>query len=298
MKRQWKQAFSLFVCLALVFVIAACTDERTRPTQPVQPTYIETKVLADRVVSNGDEITASFTLRDEITGGNLYLYSFLRPDNDMVTMDELTAEIDRYNALIDSVSVVIFARWVAGTLTEVDSLAMEALKSEYSDEIHQRSVTLDSLDTWLDDRFKLSIWLDDDTVSIYPMAVMLDQATVVEDGTPLAYLGDSTIVWGQGNFLAEPDTLGWHGRRTTLDLADFWIADRSWTHPEKPSREEFLIEPARYPDRYTRFELLPVRNWLERLTPSTTHTLHVRFGGAGTETEVSAILYVVYNTAQ
>ncbi len=75
------------------------------------------------------------------------------------------------------------------------------------------------------------------------------------------------------------------------------MSDPTWRNPDKPARDQFLKQPAAYPDRYTRYELLPVRDWLDRITPGTPHTLHIKFGAPGTVAEVTASLYLVYSTA-
>ena len=284
--------------MALVIWVAACTDERTSPVAPEQPSYNETQLILDRVSSNGQEVTGSFELRDEVMDGNLILFCFIQPDADAEMIDQLAIDIELLEAANDSISALIFDRWSQGNLTPEDSIDLENIKSDYNDQIGRNRIVLDSLDTWVDDRFKISIWLDDDATPKYPLAVFLDQNTTINDTTTLDYLGDSTIVWGQGNYLTETDDDGWRGKRIELDLEEFWVADPTWQHPVKPERDVFLQEPASYPDRYTSYELLPVRDWLERMTPGVTHTLHVRVGSAGTVTEVSASLYLVYGTAE
>jgi len=291
MKNLFIKIMPLLAVFFMIVVISACTDERNQPTKPEAPTYIETKFLLDKAVSNGEDVPAHFTVRDEIVSGRLVLFVFFEPDNDFNHFFEFSDEIEILKAEIDSISGVIFDRWQDQTLTPQDSLDLEQLKVDKKNQITANEAVQDSLDTWLDDRFKCSIRLDDDIAPLYPNAVFLDS-------TALDYLGSSPIAWGQGNYLAEADTSGLYGRRIELDLAEFWIADPTWRNPEKPDREEFLIIPARYPDRYTQYELLPVRNWLQRLTTGVTHTLNVRFGSVNTVTKVSMSLYLVYRTAE
>ena len=80
--------------------------------------------------------------------------------------------------------------------------------------------------------------------------------------------------------------------RMSLDLSEWWVADAGW-ETNDPYIPDGL--PAR---GSTMPELFPIRDWLDRLTPSTPHTIHVRFGAAGTQTALTASLYVVYETAQ
>jgi len=281
---------ALLVGLALMIIFTACSDERTAPTLPDQPSYNETKILLDREGSNDEEVTAEFTVRDIVTDGKLILYCFLQPDEDVLHLDELTLEIETFEGLIDSISAVIFDRWVEGSLTVEDSVELENVKAAYADTVAQNEIEIDLLDTWLDDRYNFSIRLDDDT-PLYPNAVHLDTSA-------LEYLASDTIAWGQGNYLTETDADGWRGKRIELDLDEFWVADPEWMNPTKPLREDFLHVPATYPDRYTQYELLPVRNWLERLTPGDIHNFNIRFGAAETVTEISVSLYLVYRSAE
>lgn len=287
----------LLAGLALLICVTACTDDRTPPVANVQPSYVETKLLMDRVVSNGEEITADFTVRDELEDGTLTLFCFMQADPAIHMFDQIDVDNDSIKAVADSINALIFELWLQDNLTVEDSLILDSTKNANLDLIAQNQLVQDSLDTWIDDRFKVSLWLDDDLLPMYPMAVRLDSSSVAEDGSALSYLGASSIVWGQGIYLTETDELNYRAKRIDLDLNEFWVADPTWINPTKPSRDEFLNEPASYPGRYTRFELQPVRDWLETLTPGTTHQLHVVFGAPGTVTEVTASLYLVYTTA-
>jgi len=290
--------FTALVCgFALILLMSACTDDRTPPAAPEQPSYNETKVLLNRAASNGSEITATFTVRDVIESGNLVLYCFLQPDAAIDLMASLNDDVDRYNEIADSISARMFELWGQGNLTPADSMQMENIIAEYRGEIRLVTLRLDSIDTWVDDRFKVSIWLDNDDTPLYPLSVMLDANTQLNDTTTLDYLSDSTIVWGQGVYVAEPGQDGWRGKRITLNLNDFWVADPTWQHTIKPGREVFLVTPSSYPERYTRYELLPVRDWATRITPGSSHTLHIRFGAPGTATQVTASLYLIYRTS-
>jgi hypothetical protein len=169
------------------------------------------------------------------------------------------------------------------TKTHEDSVAMDSLrvlKTATEGEQSTRVDRQDSLDTRLDDRFKVSIWLDNDVVEMYPRAIFLDSAAV-----PGQLAGGETMVWGQNCFTAPAlDTTGLRGRRMTLNLNQIMIADATYRHRTKPSR------PAN-PDQLP--ELYPINDWLTRLNPGT-HRLHIRFGAPGTDTQTSASLYVIY----
>lgn len=298
MKKLNKYSVLAVLGFILVVLFSACEDEITTPTESVQPTYVETQVLHDRTPSNGVEIEAQFTLRDEVASGKIILFCFFRPDADFLRIGQLDDEIEGLKDANDSLSGVIFDRWAAGTLSEADSLALVQMKVDNFDGISQREIERDVLDTWLDDRFKVAIRLNDDVNKKYPLAIQLNSSSINSStGTEtLEFLADSTIIWGQGIHLAEGAVEGWYGKRIEINLDEFWIADLDWVHPQKPARDDFLTSPS-YPDRYTAYELQPVRNWLELLTPGTTHTLKITLGSSGVETQVSASLYLVYKSA-
>ncbi len=289
--RQLKHTLLLTLCLSVMLSIISCSDERTEPTKPEEPSYTETQFLLDHSQSNGEEVSVNFTVRDEITAGKIVLFCFFQADPELDQMVALDLHIDQLDTEIDSLSAVIFDLWLAGNLTPSDSLALELEKELRAAQIINVEGVQDSLDTWLDGRYTYSVRLDSDVEMHTPNAVYLDSEA-------LPYLANETIAWGQGNYTALEGEGGWYGRRIELDLDEFWIADPTWINPVKPSRDDFLHVPAAYPDRYTQYELLPIRNWLGRLTSGTTHTLHFSFGSPGTVTQVSASLYLIYRTAE
>jgi hypothetical protein len=287
-----KQIFPVLLgSLMLLIALSACTDERTRPDVPIEPSYNETQFLLDKAISNGEDVTATFNLRDGLADGRLFVYCFIDPDEDMDQLDELTEEIGTLESEIDEISANIFELWATGNLSFDDSMALISERDGKNAEITNIRLVQDTLDTWLDDKYKLSINLDDDVSVHYPNSVRIDLAK-------LNYPNASTIVWGQGNYLALDDADGIRGRRIEIDLNEFWVADPSWEHPVKPLREEFLLEPPGYPDRYTAYELMPIRTWLDRFTPGTEHTLHFNLGSDGTNTKISASLFLVYNNVE
>ncbi len=125
--------------------------------------------------------------------------------------------------------------------------------------------TRDSLAAVVDNRYTLTIWLDDDTTSTYPEAVFTSLTT--------------PTLGGQGIYLAVTDTSnGYKSRRFEIDLNSFHGAD---------------------PNRLGRFIEL---NWLcypgttpPCIGPGTPHTLRARVTGA--ESRITATLVLVYAEA-
>ena len=289
--RQKSRSFGLGLLLLLVLVVAlwlvGCGDERTQPTAPTQPSYTATIALFDTVAAEGLDNSATFSLRDELSDGRLYIYGFLRPDSALNMFGLLGTEIDSIEEVILGLVGQILELELKSDKTHEDSLQLEALHLEKDAEevqVANRETCRDSLDTRLDDRFKVSIWLDHDTVEYYPQAVFLDSSVA-------PYLGADLAIWGQGFYLSAPDADGLRGMRMVLDLDEFWVADAGWETddpyipPSKPTRGSSLPE------------LFPITDWLDRLTPNVPHTIHIRFGASGTTTKLTASLYVVYVTA-
>jgi len=53
-----KQIFPVLLgSLMLLIALSACTDERTRPDVPIEPSYNETQFLLDKAISNGEDVT-------------------------------------------------------------------------------------------------------------------------------------------------------------------------------------------------------------------------------------------------
>jgi hypothetical protein len=315
----------LLSALALTVFMAACTDDRQPPVAPEENSYNETKTLFSQVSVSGQDISRSFTLRDSIVNGRLYITCELMPDSDLANHDNYAMDIDTLSDTNADLDVLIINLELQAILTHEDSLLLvnlRTLKQTNLDSIAYFAALIDSLDTYLDDRFSVSVWLDSDTVEYYPQAIFLSSAAE-------PYLGAETTVWGQGFFLMPPspedsivfytDTLwyagdsliadpavadtfevynaaikeiirrGYRGKTLTLDLNEFWVADAfdisgPYYHPAKPERA------TRYTDQY------PVRDWIGRLNNGSQHTLYVRFGGAGLDCRVTASFYVTYSS--
>ncbi|MDP8228387.1 MAG: hypothetical protein P9M15_02925 [Candidatus Electryoneaceae bacterium] len=278
---------ALVVALVVALWLVGCGDERTAPTEPVQPSYTATIPLFDRITAEGSDNSATFSLRDELSTGRLYMYGLLRPDDALLTFRLLGTEIDSIEEVILGLDGQILELELKSEKTHEDSVRLDELhlgKAVEETEIFDREICIDSLDTRLDDRYKISVWMDTDTVEYYPQAVFLDSSVA-------PYLGADLAVWGQGFYLSEQDANGWCGMRMILDLSELLVADAGWETddpyipPSKPNRGSTLPE------------LFPITDWLDRLTPDASHTIHIRFGESGTETELTASLYVVYMTA-
>lgn len=273
--------------LTIAVVFAGCADDRKAPLQTNDPVYTETIELFNRAPVAGTELTKTFTLSDTITDGRLYINGFLYPDAALNEYTALNTELDSIAQRLLDLQGQILNLSLKQNKTAADSAAIDSLillKTATLNEESSRNALVDSLDSRLDNRFKVSIWLDGDVVELYPRAIFLD-STNSDHVT-----GDTVLVWGQNFFTAPVIDIatGLRGRRMTLDLDRFYVADSSYRHSGKPVRPS---DPDGLP------ELYPVTDWLTRLTPGN-HTLHVRYGEAGANSEVSVNLYVIYKNAR
>lgn len=269
----------------IVLGILGCEDERKAPVVPGVPVYSSTLTLLNNVFSNGDTLSATFTLRDTLTKARLFITGILEPDSGLVLMDALNEEV----RILDSIIVRLSARILELELipdsvrtpeqnSELDSLRTVKLNRE--EEKGKRLARIDSLDTRLDDRFKVGIALDNEIVFVYPRAIYLDSAAV-----PNHLSGGDRVLWGQGFFLGKPDPSGWRGKTMVLNMERFWVADETYhplTKPPRPSDPDGLPE-------------LEPKEWISRLTPGS-HTLKIFFGSVGTQTRLTVSLYVVYKS--
>ena len=300
-----KKTFDLLLgsLLALMLVLTACDDERVLPVNPPAYSYTETITLLDSVDANGQDLTAAFTLLDaDVRNGFITVACFLMPydginqgcDPDLELFEITNDEIDSIVAENGTFNNEIINIELQDTITHEDSLRIAELDSIMQDNLEKitfREAQVDTLDSYLDDRFKLSIQMTGVTKEVYPGGIFLDPANY-------GYAGDTTIVWGQGFYLPEPaqydpdDTLKVRrGKGIRLDLDEFWAADGGWDiggpylHAVKPERG------SRYTNQF------PIREMLGNMTAGSTHTLHFKFGESGTHTKVTASLYLVYNEA-
>jgi len=289
MKKTLYNSTLIVALAALIFLASSCSDSRTAPTSPAAPSYNQTVVLFDRAAAAGADKIGTFTPRDTIVEAQLYLYGFLKPDAGLNAYTELGVQADSLKDAISGVDGQILNIRIKENKTHEDSVAIDSLQAVRDDLDNRRNFKLqqrDSLDTVLDDRFKISVWLDNDPYEYYPNAVFLDS-------TVYPFLHSDHSLWGQGFFLTQPDTAGWRGMRIILDLSGFWVADGGWDtggHPYIPTAKPKRGNPLP--------ELYPIRNWITRMTPNAAHIIHIRFGSAGTATQLTSTLYVVYKTAQ
>lgn len=280
------QMFPLWVGGIVIMVLMwGCEDDRKAPTVPGVPTYSQTLTIINERPSNGDTLMVSFQLRDSVTSAYLYITGTLLPEAGLSLMDSLKEKV----RVLDSIIVRLSARildleLIPDTLRtpeqnrELDSLrgvrgAKEAEKAGHN-------ARIDSLDTRLDDRFKVGIGLDNDGVFLHPRAIFLDSSAV-----PSHLRSGERVVWGQGFFLPDPDASGWRGKTMRLNLARFWVADETYHPPAKPSRPS---DPDALPELYP-------QEWISRLNPGP-HSLKIFFGSPGTQTRLTVSLYLVYRT--
>lgn len=304
------QSISLLILIGLISVLglSACTDDRTRPTKPVEPSYTETYVLMDRMVSDGQVVSATVDVRDVMSAATLNIYCFVKADDDLNDFENYGESIENLESFIAD---TIDARLgVLEYLEQVDSLTVDdsleladlrVMKTTSRDSIFTLSMLRDSLDVILDDRYQLAVKLDDGDW-VYPNAVALGPSTlrnnsdIWADTLMLDFLADTTYIWGQGIYRTATDGDGWKGKWIQLDLTEFWIADLDYTQVSRPVRSVFLgFQPGDSgADPYTRYELFPVRSWLNDMSLAGGHTLSVKLAKPGVSAEVSATLYAVH----
>lgn len=295
------------VALAFAF-ITGCSNDRTIPTASSEPAYTNTYVLINDQPAAGVELDGTFNVRDSVTNARLQITCMFTAETGTKVGAVITptwtdpvmhnyfqrkADLAAVDADILALDAAITDIKIMRNPTHADTLRMDSLETVKGSKLETKEVfqnKLDSLDTRLDDRFKLAIRLDADAGVQYPYAVILDPSV---SGSWLA-AGDTTV-WGQGFYLAPLDTV-WnsdrsayniHGGKTfKLSLQNFLVADQTYRPPVKPAR------PAAISDLP---ELLPMNTWLARLTPGS-HTLHFKFATTGTVSSVTATIHVVYAT--
>ncbi len=293
MKRLNNPAMFLITGLLIIGLITACTDERAKPAAPEEPSYNETILLSEMInSSDAREISLPFNVRGNVQDGILSLACFLQAedsetgfrDEQLIQFEEYGVEIEELKDEIDSLNILKVNYELMEELSPEDSTALANIIAQMSADttaIEMRTAARDTLDTYLDDKYKVAIRLDDDDTWYYPFALYLD-STAVE------YLGGETIVWGQGFYLAETSEQSeMRGKTMQIDIEEVWVADDEYRHSSKPARPSNL---------QTLPELYPLTDWLERLAPGS-HTLHVRFGSDNTVTAITASLYMLYERA-
>lgn len=232
-------------------------------------------------------------------------------------------------------------------MVQLDAWKVEVARN-YA-EINRRYALRDLLDIELDDMYKVSIRLDNETAEYYPKSIFFNEDVILDtayfdssfinvaisdtalldlnvhdvaerdslknvllslsadkdsirefysamrlefDNLRSELLPDSSRkVWGQGFYLAPPNEDGLRGVKMTLDLNEFVVADEGWDTGEPFITGQKPVRSGSYQDQY------PIRNMIDKLNDSASHTLHFRFGVAGSDTWLTASLYVVYEEA-
>ncbi len=284
------------------FGVMSCSDPRTAPVLAPDPAHTESITLWENAVSNGQPVSASFEVRAPLaaigipgvdTPARMTIAAFIEPDSDILwyesvvddslpawdqTFIRLLVAIEVQNGVLDSVNGI---RALCDTIPEdcpADTSGLIAaeqtalqLRATYQDSVEAAVIDTtrlgavrDSLGRVVDDRFTLSLWMDADTTTAYPEAL----------------LDSMGRLFGQQIYLAMTDSAtGLKGRSFSLDMARFEGAD------------------LRKPDRPIEF------NWATCFIGSTrpclsegTHTLHARATGA--VSKITAAVVLVYAEEQ
>ncbi len=305
MKTNTLPATLLAAGLVFCVVFSACEDERSLPDTPDDSSYTETFSLLDSVTASGKDCIGEFTPLDNIVSGFIAVTCIFQSDADLNTYDRLGTEIDTLKAEIESITAEKDNIEEKDTLmTHEDTLKVLELLFEIAEKdsaIVENELQQDILDTYLDDRFKLSVWMEGDDAEYYSHAVFLDASSRDFHDSLMSYLGDEVIVWGQGIYLSPVDidtTSVWRGMTIKLDFEEYWVADGGWDigggtpfiHTGK-LEDRLSLKSISYARRNN---LYPIRDMITRLTPGATHKIHFRFGTESTATRLTASLYVVY----
>lgn len=287
-----------FLCVVMVIGAVSCSDPRTAPVTAPSPTHTESITLWENAVSNGNVISANFEVRTELAEigrpgvdapARLTIAAYFEPDSDIDWYESIVADslpawddsfirylvsIETQQGIIDSVNGV---RALCDTVpdqcpadtsglipAENAALAIQEVYQDSVDAAVADTIRLgqvrDSLGSVVDDRYTLSMWMDNDTTTAYPEALIDEQGRLS----------------GQEFYLALTNSgSGLKGRSFQLDMAQFDAAD------------------LRNPGRPIEF------NWTTCFIGSTRpcmsigqHTLHARATGA--VSRITAAVVFVY----
>ncbi|MBU0692701.1 hypothetical protein KKC97_08985 [bacterium] len=234
--------------LLSMLVIWSCGDERTEPPTAPDPGYTRTIVLAQDAVSNGQEVTMTFTVDSELAPvtlpgvdqpARLYLTAYIRPDDDIlwresiiddsipawedpvleyqIAIEETETDIEALTALVDSCEAN--PECPGDSLTELQTALAdaEAVLTAWQDSLAAANadttrlgLVRDSLAVVVDDRFRLALKFDDDPFLAYPNAIYADEDYALS---------------GQAIYLAATGANELKGKTFSLDLAQFNAAD-------------------------------------------------------------------------
>ncbi|MCX6601324.1 MAG: hypothetical protein NT025_07160 [bacterium] len=299
----WGAVAAVLIAASLWAFMGGCADPRSKPLAPASPGYTETITLWNGAVSDSEKISAPFTVGQPLAPirqlgvdhpARLTLVAFITPDADILRRETVTG--DSLPKLTDSLTLyqaTVFAREFSldsallvdslcrmhpDSCSPEDTLGLAALiehlqadlivwtdkwTAAMADTI-RLGLERDSLGHLLDDRYRLAIWMDDDTTARYPQAAFDSTGFLGGQAIYAAATGDSTT--------ALP---GMKGRGFALNLDKFSAAD-----PVNPTRS------------------LEV-NWTQCFTGLSLpclsvgpHTLHVLVTGPGSR--VTGTLVLVY----
>jgi len=296
----WGAVAAVLIAASLWAFMGGCADPRSKPLAPASPGYTETIVLWNGAVSDSEKISAPFTVDQPLAPirqlgvdhpARLTLVAFISPDSSIQRRETITG--DSLPKLTDSLTLyqaTVFARefsldsallvdeLVHQDSTCCDTTGLGALIEQLQADLivwtdkwtaamtdtTRLGLERDSLGHLLDDRYRLAIWMDDDTTTRYPQAAFDTLGFLGGQAIYAAATGDSTT--------ALP---GMKGRGFALNLDKFSAAD-----PVNPRRS------------------LEV-NWTQCFTGLSlpcmspgAHTLHVLVTGPGSR--VTGTLVLVY----
>ena len=296
----WGAVAAVLIAASLWAFMGGCADPRSKPLAPASPGYTETIVLWNGAVSDSEKISAPFTVDQPLAPirqlgvdhpARLTLVAFISPDDDTrrretITGDslpKLTDSLILYQATVFAMEFSLDSALLVDELVHQDSTCcdttglgalIEQLQADlivWTDkwtaamtDTTRLGLERDSLGHLLDDRYRLAIWMDDDTTTRYPQAAFDTLGFLGGQAIYAAATGDSTT--------ALP---GMKGRGFALNLDKFSAAD-----PVNPRRS------------------LEV-NWTQCFTGLSLpclsvgpHTLHVLVTGPGSR--VTGTLALVY----
>lgn len=254
----------LLMCL-MALLVAGCADPRTPPPASSETGYTRTIILWEDAVSGEQALNAAFQVDSDLESAILTVAGFIHPDSSIDSMEALV------NIWLPATANKITAYLVGldtlgqpdSSWTYEDTLFWQALQDSLNWALAETTAMGDCRDSLIvaaDDRFVLSVWLDEDSLAKYPEAVYLDDTTVS----------------GQ-HFYASPsdtDSVSVPGTYIMTKGRSFQLRMRQWNAAD-PSNVGRYIE----------------LNWLSRLTPGE-HALRSRLTQEGSK--ITGTIVLVY----
>ena len=257
----------LLMCL-MALLVAGCADPRTPPTASSESAYTRTIILWEDAVSGEQALSATFRVDSVVLESSiLTLWGFIHPDSSIDSMEALVniwlpAKANKITGYL----VVMDGLGADSTWSHEDSLVGIATRDSLNQAIAETTAMgdlRDSLIVVVDNRFVLSVWLDEtayDSLAKYPEAVYLDDTTLS----------------GQ-HFYASPsdtDSVSVPGTYIMTKGRSFQLRMRQWNAADSSNVGRYI-------------EL----NWLSRLTPGE-HTLRSRLTQEGSK--ITGTIVLVY----